>query len=66
MWWNFIGRTHEEIAGYREDWEAGSARFGQVEGYDGQVQRLAAPPLPTARMKPRLSPPLQGDPSAWG
>jgi redox-sensitive bicupin YhaK (pirin superfamily) len=66
MWWNFIGRTHEEIAGYRSDWESGSARFGQVEGYGGQVQRLPAPPLPTARLKARMAPPAPEDPSAWG
>ncbi len=66
MWWNFIGRTHEEIAGYRAEWEAGSARFGQVEGYGGEVQHLPAPPLPTVRMKARMNPPAPGDPSAWG
>ncbi len=66
MWWNFIGRTHEEIAGFREEWENGSERFGRVEGYRGQVQRLPAPPMPTVRIKPRLSPPAPGDPSAWG
>ena len=66
MWWNFIGRTHEEIAAYREDWESGAARFGQVEGYGGQVQRLPAPPLPTARLKARMAPPAPEDPSAWG
>ena len=66
MWWNFVGRSHEEIARFREDWEAGSERFGQVEGYAGSVQRLPAPSLPTARLKPRLSPPAAGDRSAWG
>jgi redox-sensitive bicupin YhaK (pirin superfamily) len=66
MWWNFVGRTHEEIAGYREEWESGSDRFGRVEGYAGEVQRLPAPPLPTVRMKPRIAPPAPGDPSAWG
>ncbi|RBY78677.1 pirin family protein [Blastococcus sp. TF02-09] len=66
MWWNFIGRTHEEIGGFREEWEAGSERFGQVQGYTGEVARLPAPPLPTVRLKPRLTPPGPGDPSAWG
>lgn len=66
MWWNFIGRSHEEIAGFREEWEAGSARFGQVQGYRGSVQRLPAPAMPTVRLKPRLQPPDSGDPSAWG
>jgi quercetin 2,3-dioxygenase len=66
MWWNFVGRTHEEIAGFRAEWEAGSDRFGRVEGYRGQVQRLPAPPMPNVRLRPRLSPPGSGDPSAWG
>lgn len=66
MWWNFIGRTHEEITAYREEWEAASERFGQVEGYAGRVQRLPAPTLPNVRLRPRLNPPGAGDPSAWG
>ena len=48
--------------GAREEWEGGSERFGRVEGYGGQVQRLPAPPMPTVRLKPRLAPPS----SAWG
>ena len=59
-------KAAEEIAGYREDWESGSARFGQVEGYGGQVQRLPAPPLPGVRLKARMAPPAPEDPSAWG
>jgi redox-sensitive bicupin YhaK (pirin superfamily) len=66
MWWNFVGRTHEEIAGFREEWEAGSDRFGRVEGYLGPVQRLPAPPMPSVRLRPRLAPPGPGDASAWG
>ena len=44
MWWNFVGRSGEEIADYAEQWNAESARFGAVVGYDGD--RLEAPPLP--------------------
>lgn len=66
MWWNFVGRSHEEIAAFRDEWEAESERFGRVEGYRGHVPRLPAPPMPTVRLKPRLSPPAGGDPSAWG
>lgn len=66
MWWNFIGRSHEEIVAYRQDWENGSQRFSEVEGYAGDVQRLPAPPMPSVRLKPRLNPPAKGDPSAWG
>ena len=43
MWWNFIGRTHDEIAEARRDWRQGD-HFGDVHGYDGH--RLAAPELP--------------------
>lgn len=50
MWWNFIGRTHEEIAQARADWSQGS-RFGQVHGYDGTA--LPAPELPPVALKPR-------------
>jgi quercetin 2,3-dioxygenase len=51
MWWNFVGRTGEEIADYAEQWNAESARFGAVVGYDGA--RLEAPPLPPVPLKAR-------------
>ncbi|MER7721852.1 pirin family protein [Streptomyces flaveolus] len=51
MWWNFIGRSHEEIVKAREDWMNGTARFGEVRGYDGAP--LPAPELPNAPLKPR-------------
>ncbi|UNQ36225.1 pirin family protein [Prescottella equi] len=57
MWWNFVGRSHEEIEQFRAEWEAESDRFGAVHGYEGTVQRLPAPPLPNARIKPRQNPP---------
>jgi len=66
MWWNFVGRSHEEIVAFREDWEGGADRFGSVEGYGGEVQRLPAPPVPNVRIKPRINPPGPGDRSAWG
>ncbi len=66
MWWNFVGRSHDEIVAFREAWESGSERFGTVEGYVGETQRIPAPPLPNARIKARLSPPGPGDSSAWG
>ncbi|MEU8509898.1 pirin family protein [Streptomyces brevispora] len=50
MWWNFIGRSHEDVAQARADWMA-SARFGEVHGYDGG--RLPAPDLPPVALKPR-------------
>ncbi len=56
MWWNFIGRTHEDIVRAREDWQAGAARFGHVEGHDGQV--IPAPPMPDLRLRPRRRHPI--------
>ncbi|MER7901832.1 pirin family protein [Streptomyces sp. NPDC095614] len=50
MWWNFVGRSHEEIEQARQDWMEGP-RFGEVKGYDGG--RLPAPELPPAALKPR-------------
>ncbi|MEU9562156.1 pirin family protein [Streptomyces sp. NPDC048161] len=54
MWWNFIGRSHEDIARAREDWERASERFGTVLGYAGD--RLPAPALPNAVIQPRGNP----------
>ncbi|WP_243076122.1 pirin family protein [Microbacterium sp. SS28] len=51
MWWNFVGRSHEEIVEAREEWEARSDRFGRVEGH-GDV-RIPAPPLPAVRLTQR-------------
>jgi quercetin 2,3-dioxygenase len=58
MWWNFVGRSHEEIVAFREQWQADvigggslTGRFGHVDGYDGQP--LPAPELPNVRLRPR-------------
>ncbi len=56
MWWNFVGRSHDDIVSYRQLWEAGDERFGAVQGYRGSLTRLPAPPLPTARLRPRPVP----------
>ncbi|XUM02946.1 pirin family protein [Streptomyces venezuelae ATCC 10712] len=50
MWWNFVGRTDEEIRKAREDWMA-SDRFGEVKGYDGPP--LPAPEVPATPLKAR-------------
>ncbi|NIH80635.1 pirin family protein [Amycolatopsis viridis] len=52
MWWNFVGRSHDEVVQAREDWMKGT-RFGEVHGYDGAP--LPAPELPNAPLKPRGS-----------
>jgi redox-sensitive bicupin YhaK (pirin superfamily) len=50
MWWNFVGRTGEEMAEAREAWMVGD-RFGDVHGY--ACDRLRAPTLPDTPLKPR-------------
>jgi redox-sensitive bicupin YhaK (pirin superfamily) len=55
MWWNFIGRSHEDIVQARADWQNSSDRFGVVDGYP--EERLAAPVLPNAVITPRRNPP---------
>ena len=49
MWWNFIGRSHDEIVAAREDWTAGR-RFGRV---DHEGEPLPAPALPMTPLMPR-------------
>jgi redox-sensitive bicupin YhaK (pirin superfamily) len=59
MWWNFVGRTHEEIVAFRERWQHDvvgiadkAGRFGWIEGWaDGTA--LPAPELPNVRLRPR-------------
>jgi redox-sensitive bicupin YhaK (pirin superfamily) len=57
MWWNFVGRTHDEVVAFRTAWEDDpEGRFGHVTGYvglDGGTARLHAPALPNARLRPR-------------
>jgi redox-sensitive bicupin YhaK (pirin superfamily) len=65
MWWNFIGRSHEEIEGYRREWqeqitadgsvvdsgrEVADGRFGVV---DLDLAPIPAPVLPHVRLKER-------------
>jgi redox-sensitive bicupin YhaK (pirin superfamily) len=58
MWWNFIGRSHEEIVRFRWEWQtdvvggkSDTGPFGRVDGYDGEP--LPAPELPNVRLRPR-------------
>jgi redox-sensitive bicupin YhaK (pirin superfamily) len=64
MWWNFVGRGHEEIVAFREAWqrEIGAApgeeaddagRFGPVVELTGGDSALPAPELPHVRLRPR-------------
>ena len=52
MWWNFIGRDHDEIVAARDDWQNQTRRFGHVDGHGGQI--IPAPPLPQVRLRPRV------------
>ena len=60
MWWNFVGRSHDEIVAFRQMWEDADERFGAVQGYRGIPARLPAPALPTTPLRPR---PLPDSPS---
>lgn len=53
MWWNFVGRTHADVAQARADWESPdrAARFGVVAGHG--TDRIPAPDLPNVRLQPR-------------
>jgi quercetin 2,3-dioxygenase len=66
MWWNFVGRDHEEVVSAREDWMAQitdnngtiqdssqvyDGRFGIVPG--DHLPPIPAPSVPHARLKAR-------------
>ena len=57
MWWNFIGRTHDEIVAYREEWEAQIVDGAQADGRYGVVdvdmEPIPAPAMPNVRLKLR-------------
>lgn len=63
MWWNFVGRSHEEIEQFRREWQEEGDRFGAVVGYRGRVSRLPAPELPPVRIRPRQNPPPPTSPA---
>jgi quercetin 2,3-dioxygenase len=51
MWWNFIGRSHEEIVEMRADWNGESKSFPHFADKIGG--RIPAPELPNLRLQPR-------------
>lgn len=64
MWWNFVGRGHEEIVAFRDAWQreigaepGGPAEdpdfFGPVVEPTGGDAALPAPELPHVRLRPR-------------
>lgn len=64
MWWNFVGRAHDEIVEYRRRYQA-ELGFEPADPQDagkpelfgpfaaGQRAPLPAPPMPTVRLRPR-------------
>ena len=54
MWWNFVGRSHDEVVQYRDEWQAAAQRFGAVEGYVGERDRIPAPGMPNVRLLPTV------------
>ena len=64
MWWNFVGRTHDDVVQAREEWQAQISRDGAVvddgqdvaDGrfgvvYGDHLAPIPAPPMPTARLQ---------------
>ena len=66
MWWNFVGRSHEEIVAFRDEWQRQVVRDGAVVADSQQVAAgrfgvvtgdhhspIPAPALPNARLRGR-------------
>ncbi|MGW4479076.1 pirin family protein [Rhodococcus triatomae] len=57
MWWNFIGRSHEEVEQFRAEWQQAredrttAGRYGQFPSAWGET--IPAPILPNTRLRPR-------------
>ena len=62
MWWNFVGRSHDEVVASRDAWQAQLAsgaspdslrdgRFGIPVG--NEMPAIPAPPLPNVRLRER-------------
>lgn len=58
MWWNFVGRTHEEVVAARDAWQAQLTDDGLIDGRFGRpvgedLPPIPAPELPGVRLKER-------------
>ena len=57
MWWNFIGRTHEEIVRFRSEWQEQMSTDREEGPYgrfpDQWHKVLPAPEMPNGQLKPR-------------
>ena len=60
MWWNFIGRSHDEIVAMREQWQHDVVLEGNLEGIFGHVDHagsvIPAPEMPHVQLRPRKLP----------
>jgi redox-sensitive bicupin YhaK (pirin superfamily) len=46
MWWNFVGRTRDEVERASDDWQRAAPRFAPVAS---DLARIDAPPIPWSR-----------------
>jgi redox-sensitive bicupin YhaK (pirin superfamily) len=50
MWWNFVGRSNDEIVAARDAYLQRADTFPDIAGFDGY--RVPPPELPSGRLKP--------------
>ena len=53
MWWNFVGRSHNDIVEARNSWQDGLTDGSQRFGHLDHMPPLPAPELPTVTLKSR-------------
>ncbi len=63
MWWNFLGRTHAEVANYQANWQAAIGhsegegtnprQYGPITALTDREPPIPAPPLPPVHLRPR-------------
>jgi quercetin 2,3-dioxygenase len=59
MWWNFVGRSHDDVVAMREAWEAHRRYGAELDeahrryGAELEGERIPAPPMPATRLVPR-------------
>lgn len=51
IWWNFVGRSKQELTEAASEWNAGHTRFGAVRGYPGERLMAPTPPWSLAASK---------------
>jgi redox-sensitive bicupin YhaK (pirin superfamily) len=69
MWWNFVGRSHDEIVTYRAQWQAeigadDGAENGSADGSDAGPRGAAPAAAPAASTVLRFGPFPPGGPAA--